>query len=56
MRSNMGLMKIQVEVLFTQDENGCLQHGTLHIAIRPSCSATVGLFVDLTSALHYDKL
>ena len=26
MRSNMGLMKIQVEVLFTQDENGCLQH------------------------------
>ena len=25
MRSNMELMKIQVEVLFTQDENGCLQ-------------------------------
>ncbi|MYA69425.1 GNAT family N-acetyltransferase [Candidatus Poribacteria bacterium] len=26
MRSNMELMKIQLEVLFTQDENGCLQH------------------------------
>ena len=26
MRSNMELMKIQVEVLFTQDENGHLQH------------------------------
>ena len=25
MRSNMELMKTQVEVLFTQDENGCLQ-------------------------------
>ena len=25
MRSNMELMKIQVEVLFTQDKNGCLQ-------------------------------
>ena len=26
MRSNMGLMKIQVEVLFTQDENGYLRY------------------------------
>ena len=26
MRSNMELMEIQVEVLFTQDENGPLQY------------------------------